>query len=192
MTSKPDLVQVGNLEFERSVLMAYMVEQYEAAREHSAAHREMIAFLFATASVLALEAMKAEHNVVFRLILSGIVVSIGIYAHCSGKRHQHANRLHSETATACRKLLSGNMVGKHRSCDPIIIRRSVEKLQEQDANPSLTAIVAMLPELEEERNQASSQVPQKAKIGVDVGKTLSVLPVLIMLTGLALVLVIGG
>ena len=127
-----------------TLMIEYMNEQYAAARHHQALRAQTTAFLVAASSVLFGRALEETSPSQIALLGYGLLV-VAFLAALTISAFYRANRLHSETATACRKLLAKASSDAHASSrpfeysDPIWVRVEVEKYAKMPGyNPRLT------------------------------------------------------
>jgi hypothetical protein len=110
----------------RQLYLAYLKEQYDAARHHQTMRIATLSFFVSTSGVVLAKIVDAKCNGIFLGILGLILILLGILSHALNGVFSRSNRQHVETASWTRLILAV-VPEATTGPDPNVIRKSVRK-----------------------------------------------------------------
>jgi hypothetical protein len=167
-----------------NLYLAYLKEQYDAARHHQTMRIATTALLFAAAAAILSKA--TEKNLQWQTLagIGAILIALGITNVVLSNRFHYANRLHTEIASWIRKLLADLPDSPDACPDPNVVRKAVADYMDVKEAARDKAIFHELsgrfPKLTEKESGGPSE-----KIEMSLRGPLRFIPILVILGGVA-------
>jgi hypothetical protein len=168
------------------LMIEYMNEHYEAARHHQTLRAETAALMTAAATFLFGKAFSKSPTYPVDY-LGYALLAVGMIAFVANRRFHGANRLHSETATVCRKLLA-KTTGEN---DPVWVREAVKRAMNRVGhNPKLDDVLEAAEEIKREKAEliaAGKQAKKPPKIEDVLSIIFDIVPLAILAAGILVI-----
>jgi len=179
MTSDDLATSTGTLlETPESLLIEYMNEQYAAARQQQSLRTQTLAIFASAGAVIFINSLNTTMDSRAPTFFGAVLILLGLASAAMTLIFYRGNRLHAETATACRKLLAKSM-----EADPVHVRSAVGRVAKPPRyNPKFKDVKAAITTvIEEKRNE-----PDKS-VGMKLDQLLS-----LALFSIPILLIVGG
>lgn len=206
----PDTRDLDKLPLKLELMKGYMDEHYAAARHHQTLRVPTLAFLASAAVVLFTRALELSEgnsqNSFAGWYIGWGIIALGLFALIANRVFHRSNRLHSETAANCRKIIALYLESPEcrtrldsQTADPGWVRKAVEKAMSKHANPKFEDVLraAPIPIVEEAGSEKDSDGKKDRwleglKIGQKLSLTFDLVPFLMLVAGFFLLFVNRG
>jgi hypothetical protein len=172
-----------------TLLLSYLKEHYDAARHHQTLRSQTTTFIVSAAGVLFAQAVSFQFRNPATLVFGAVLIFLGLFNLLSSAIFHRSNRTHGEVASWTRRILA-NDGGKERTADPDVIRKAVARHRKKGlGSPEFDrAVFTDLQKIYSSLTAKTiSEGPKRWKIEEVLNQIWTVIPFLIIATGILLI-----